>query len=124
MNGPYNYSTNSRYAINEFKPKETDLPKDTVSAIVWDRFNRNETIFFAASWDGYVRMYCLNNNNSELAKGHEYFLEHPVLCMDINPNGCLFAGLASGDVVGVNISTGQKTTVATHGAPICGVFWI
>jgi hypothetical protein len=70
----YGYSSN-RYNITEFKPKENDQPKDTVSALLWDRFNMNEHVLFAASWDGFVRAYTIpNNGSSELAKVLECFL--------------------------------------------------
>ncbi len=54
--------TTYNYSSSEFKPKEGDGPKDTVSALLWDRFKPNENTLFSASWDGYVRMYAVPSN--------------------------------------------------------------
>jgi WD40 repeat protein len=106
----------------EIKPKEKDLPLDTVSCIVWDS-DKSEPMFAAGSWDGFVRIYMVVNN-AELNKVFDIFLQHPVLCVDFSENGIIFAGLASGDVLAVELQTSNVVVLGNHDAPICGIFWI
>lgn len=128
----YNYSSRPYAAgygngtpLFEVKGKEKDQPLDTVSSIVWDPFNQ-DPIFAASSWDGFVRLYMVTTSSStqEVTKVCEFFLHHPVLCVDFSNNGMLFAGLASGDVVVIEIQSGNYMPLGTHDAPICGVYWL
>ncbi len=66
----------------------------------------------------------VRRNSNEIDKVWEMFLQHPVLSVDMNENGIVFAGLASGDVVAVELSSGNTFPLGTHEAPICGVFWV
>ncbi len=119
----FGYSSARGYP-SEIKAKEKDLPLDTVSSIVWDVYNQ-DPIFAATSWDGFVRLYMISNNVSfELNKIFEVFLHHPVLCADFNDSGLLFAGLASGDVLVIEIKSGSYMSLGNHDAPICGIYWI
>lgn len=52
------------------------------------------------------------------------FLQHPVLCCDINPNNVLLAGLATGDIAAISLENSQVHRVGGHDAPICGIFWL
>lgn len=52
------------------------------------------------------------------------FLQHPVLCCDINEDNILFAGLATGDIAAISLKDNQVVRLGAHDAPICGIFWI
>jgi mRNA export factor len=121
----YNYSSSvNRSYSSDIKAKEKDLPMDTVSSIVWDGYSQ-DPIFAASSWDGFVRLYMVSNNSSaELNKVFEVFLHHPVLCADFSGSGLLFAGLASGDVLVIEIQSGNYMSLGNHEAPICGIYWV
>lgn len=56
---------------------------DTVSQIVWDRYN-SEPAFATASWDGFVRYYLVKSNNREVDRVFDTFLQQPVLTIDVN----------------------------------------
>jgi WD40 repeat protein len=117
----YNYnSSTSRYVV-ELKPKEKDMPLDTVSCIVWD-VNKSEPMFATGSWDGFIRLYIVTNN--DVNKVWDIFLHHPVLSLDFSADGIIFAGLASGDVVAVELQTSSVVALGNHEAPICGVYWL
>lgn len=119
------YSTNNTQQLPEIKCRDKDQPLDSVSSIVWDPFNP-EPVFATASWDGFVRLYKVNTNSTihEVGKACEFFLHHPVLSVDFGGNGILIAGLASGDVVAVEIQSGNYIQLGAHDAPICGVYWL
>jgi WD40 repeat protein len=102
-------------------PKETDMPLDTVSCIVWDVY-RSDSLFATGSWDGFIRIYSVAS--SEVNKAWQLFLNHPVLCIDFNPDGILLAGLASGDVVAIEMKSSKTVVLGSHDAPICGVYWL
>lgn len=125
--GTYNSSitTNINTPLPDIKAKEKDQPMDTVSSIVWDPYNQ-ESVFAAASWDGFVRLYMVTTNTStpDLVKAYEFFLHHPVLCVDFSSNGMLLAGLASGEIVVIDIQSGNCMMLGTHDAPICGIYWL
>jgi hypothetical protein len=48
-----------------------------------------------------LRIYQINRNGTEVSKVWEFFVEHPIICIDINLDRVVFAGLASGDVIAV-----------------------
>lgn len=52
------------------------------------------------------------------------FLSHPVLCCDIHPDNILLIGMATGDIVAINLADSQMMRVGGHDAPICGLFWL
>jgi hypothetical protein len=62
--------------------------------------------------------------SNELEKAWQIFLQHPILCCDINENNIAFAGLASGDVVAVNMANSAIVHLGCHNAPVNGIFWI
>ena len=66
----------------------------------------------------------LGNNNEDIVRIWEIFLEHPVFSIDISADGVVFAGIATGDVVAVNIGNNGTAILGKHNAPICKVFWI
>jgi hypothetical protein len=73
-----------------------------VSSIVWDKdTNTDNPSFVTGSWDGMLRIYQINRNGTEVSKVWEFFVEHPIICIDINLDRVVFAGLASGDVIAV-----------------------
>lgn len=102
----YSYSSSSYgyRGTNDYKPREKDQPLDTVSCLVWDMY-KSDPCFIAASWDGYVRYYIVKPSHSgvEIEKAWSMFLQHPVLCCDINENNILFAGLATGDIAAIRL---------------------
>lgn len=116
----YSYNSRMNYSI-EYKAKEKDQPLDTISSIVWDVY-RSDPMFATSSWDGFVRIYAVSNG--ELNKVWEAYLHHPVLCIDMNEHAIIFAGLASGDVLAVDIQSNQVIVLGNHDAPISGLFWI
>jgi hypothetical protein len=59
-------------------------------------------------------MYIVRGNNIDVDKVWSIFLNHPVLCVDINESGIIFAGLASGDVVAIEISSGNVVQLGVH----------
>lgn len=71
-----------------------------------------------------LRIYQINRNGTEVSKVWEFFVEHPIICIDINLDRVVFAGLASGDVIAVQIATGGIIHLGIHDAPISGIFWI
>lgn len=114
-------------AFSELKAVDKEQPLDTVSQIVWDQNSSNDLKFLVASWDGFVRFYGIRNDQysgPKVERLWEMFLQHPVLCADFNEEGIVFAGLASGEIVAVQCLNSQSTTLGTHSAPICGLYWI
>jgi WD40 repeat protein len=110
------------YLSTELKPKEADQPLDTVSCIIWDLY-REDPGFITSSWDGYLRYYMIKPNG-DVDKVWQIFLQHPVLCCDINENNVVFGGLATGDVVAVSLENSGICHLGRHDAPINGIFWI
>lgn len=99
------------------------MPLDTVSSIVWDTQRNSDYMFAASSWDGLVRLYHINNQE-EVNRVWQMFLGHPVLCVDFGDNGILYAGLASGDVLAIDLEGKRAMNMGAHEAPICGIYWI
>lgn len=52
------------------------------------------------------------------------FLEHPVIAMAMGKNFIAFAGLATGEIVAVDMANDQVGAIGSHEAPICELFWI
>jgi hypothetical protein len=48
---------------SEIRVKEKDLPFDTVSYVIWDRYRGNQMFFLACSWDGFIRYYEVTGRN-------------------------------------------------------------
>ena len=53
------------------------------------------------------------------------FLSEPVLtvCFGATSN-VVFAGLATGDIIVVDMAKDQAAKVGAHEAPICKIFWL
>jgi WD40 repeat protein len=121
--GSSSYSSSNR--TEEYRPVEKAQPLDTVSSILWDPYHPDPA-FFASSWDGYVRYYLVKGGMSsvQIDLGWEIFLQHPVLCCDINPEKVMFAGLATGDIAAIQMEKSSIARVGYHDAPICGLFWL
>jgi len=118
----YNYSSSRTTYQGEYKPRDKDQPLDTVSAIIWDKY-KQEPSFITSSWDGYLRYYLIKSNG-DVDKAWQIFLQHPIICCDINENNIAFAGLASGDVVAVSLENSSIVCLGAHEAPINGIFWL
>lgn len=52
------------------------------------------------------------------------FLQHPVLCCDINRDKIMFVGMSTGDVAAIKMENNQLVRMGGHDAPVCGIFWI
>lgn len=106
--------------------KEIENPLDSVSCITSNSYHREGYGILVGSWDGFIRYYEIEGMHASkvLAKKWEYFLHHPVLACDINPDMLAIIGLANGDVIVVDIRNDRNAIgLGSHEAPICGVFW-
>lgn len=106
---------------NEIRVNESDPPLDTVSCINWSQFSR-DPLFITGSWDGMVRIYSYSGN--EYTKVKEFYLDHPILAIDFADETIAVVGLASGDLIALELSTGSMIKLGMHQSPICGIFWI
>jgi len=70
---------------------------------------------FTAGWDGYIRMYEIEGSSSKfLVKKWDFYFHHPVIAMDNNPDGIVFAGLANGQIGCVDISSKNAISLGSH----------
>ena len=106
--------------------KESENPFDSVSCIVFNPYERNVHGALVASWDGFLRYYefVTTGANKLLDKKWECYFEHPVLSCDITPQMLVIAGLATGEIVLVDMAnSNNKVLLGSHDSPICRVAW-
>lgn len=107
----------SSYYSPQYKvDREQDNPQDTVTQITFNPFLRGTYSFLVSSWDGFVRSYTLETvgSSKQINKQWEYFFQHPVLSCDITSQMFVIAGLASGEIVMVDMNTNNSLTLGSH----------
>lgn len=52
------------------------------------------------------------------------FLEHPILCVAFGNDATVFAGLATGEIIAIDVGNDQSGIIGTHESPIANIFWI
>jgi hypothetical protein len=55
---------------------------------------------------------------------YRIYLDHPIVHVAINKDSFVFAGLATGEIVAINMPNNQSGVVGGHDAAICKIFWI
>jgi WD40 repeat protein len=96
---------------NEIRVNDSEPPLDTVSCICWSQFSR-DPLFISGSWDGMIRAYSYSVN--EYKKLKEFYLGHPVLAIDFADEAIAVAGLASGELIALELSTGSTIQLGMH----------
>ena len=82
-------------------------------------------MFATAGWDGYMRVYSLNEAGiGYLQLQFKVFLGDSALTLawDEDSN-VIFVGLADGNVKAVELSTGNIQGIMQLSSPICKIFW-
>lgn len=108
-------------ATNLRQPKPEELPKDSVSEIVWDTYNGGAS-FLTSSWDGMLRYYAIDGNMDV----HNIWMNSvgsPITACEIAPGNVAIAGMASGGIMACELGSTNMIPIGFHEAPICRVFY-
>jgi mRNA export factor len=99
-----------------------DAPTDSISAISFSPVSNH---LAASSWDNSVRIYQVGNRASEGAQRVGEF-KHDAPVLDVcwsHDASKIFSSGVDNSAKAYDVSTGQASTVAMHGAPIKAVRW-
>ncbi|XP_051912507.1 uncharacterized protein LOC127594783 [Hippocampus zosterae] len=97
-------------------------PLDTVAQLEW--LGGDERFFVAGGWDGYLRVYTIENSTytQSIKEVFSLFLGEPIICMAIvQSHVCV--GLANGAIYFIDLNSKSQSLVGRHEGPVTMLAW-